>query len=89
MMSAFFVRALAFRPSALAIAKSWSLSLASRTDCSSASAATRYLFRGSGRCPGGVAVPRFRSDGAQLRVFAVVWQGWARCRCAPRRHRPT
>ena len=40
MMSDFFVRALAFRPSALAIASSWSLSLDSRTDCSSASAAT-------------------------------------------------
>ena len=40
MMSDFLVRALAFTPSALAIAKSWSLSLDSRTDCSSASAAT-------------------------------------------------
>jgi hypothetical protein len=40
MMSDFLVRTLAFRPSALAIAKSWSLSLDSRTDCSSASAAT-------------------------------------------------
>ncbi len=40
MMSDFFVRADAFRPSALAIAKSWSLSFDSRTDCSSASAAT-------------------------------------------------
>src|SRR4029078_6565781 len=46
MMSDFFVRVLALRPSALAIASSWSLSFDSRTDCSSASAATSCLFLG-------------------------------------------
>ena len=90
MISAFFVRLFAFRPSALAIAKSWSLSFDSRTDCSSASAATRVTsLHGSGRCPDfhGLGV-------AQTFVFAVVGGG-VELRCPmcgfgmPRRHRPT
>ena len=40
MISDFLVRLFAFSPRALAIARSWSLSFDSRTDCSSASAAT-------------------------------------------------
>jgi hypothetical protein len=44
MMSAFLFRAEAFRPRALAIAKSWSLSLDSSWDCSSACAATLTYF---------------------------------------------
>lgn len=40
MMSAFFERAVTLRPRAFAMAINWSLSLVSRTDCSSACAAT-------------------------------------------------
>ena len=45
MMSSFFARALAFKPSAVAIAISCSLSFDSSTDFSRASAATRTCFR--------------------------------------------
>jgi hypothetical protein len=47
MISAFLLRALALRPSALAIANSWSLSFDSRTDCSSACAVTIPTFPSS------------------------------------------
>ena len=82
MISAFLVRLFAFRPSALAIARSWSLSFDSRTDCSSASAATRVtsLHAGLGRCPDVSVLRRgCRGRWVTVRFSARV----------PRRRRPT
>ena len=87
MMSDFLVRALAFTPSALAIARSWSLSLDSRTDCSSASAATsasssvrRRGRQTRGRCPKlsrlrtGAVAPR-NLESHPCSTFGGTWNG--------------
>ena len=74
MISAFLVRLFAFRPSALAIARSWSLSFDSRTDCSSASAATRFTsLHGSGHGPRLLLGVRRGGVGVELRVRCAVF----------------